>query len=146
MSKRTFLILCVLVFGSIFFPNYLQAQEKIAKEELFEAKVIQIFETSKIIEENGNIHPYQRLKLLGTSGSFKDKNLEIESGARDQPGVQTYKVGDLVVVNKSLDYQGNIQLRITDFVRRAPIYLLAGLFLPPGVPAFDMLVTRPSWS
>ncbi len=95
------------------FASKTSAQEAApAQEEFLEGRVV------GVLEENEN---YQKLEVLITKGSLKDKKIEVEVGGEFQKvGQVKYKVGDEVVVS-SLGY-------ITDFVRRRPLLWLFAIF------------------
>lgn len=94
-----------------------------------EAVVTKVNTDTTIIEENGDKHPYQKLTLLGTSGDYKGKTINVENGKIDQDGIVRYKVGDKVVLSQTLDFQGKPFFTITDYVRRTPLYFLIAIFV-----------------
>lgn len=95
----------------------------------FEGVVTKVVENSIVIEESGNKHPYQKLQILGTSGDYRGKTVNIENGKYDQTGVIIYNVGDKLVLSVQKDPQGNSLITITDYVRRTPLYVLAAIFI-----------------
>lgn len=113
----------------ILFNHQLFAQGKKLNEKRIEALVVSVLEESKVIEANGNEHPYQRLKILGTSGNYKGKDIIIENGKFDQSTVPKYAVGDRIVVTVGVDQQGKKFFTITDYVRREPLYIITALFV-----------------
>ncbi len=119
-------VLTLFVSGTTF--TYAQATS-VQKEERIEAKVVTVLETSQIIETDGRRHPYQRLQMKGATGSFKGKIFEIESGARDQTGIATYKTGDNLVLTVMHDASGKQVITITDYIRRNTLYILAAIFI-----------------
>jgi len=123
--KRIIFFLISLIF--LIFPLFSHAAE-IQPEKRFEGIVISILESSKIIEVNGNEHPFQRLKILGTTGEFKGKAIEIENGSYNQSGVVSYAIGDKVMLTSQADVSGKSTILINDYVRRGPLYLLAAIF------------------
>lgn len=123
--KRIIFFLISLIF--LIFPLFSHAAE-IQPEKRFEGTVISVVESSKIIEANGNEHPFQKLKILGTSGEFKGKELEIENGSYNQSGVVNYVIGDKIMLSSQADPSGKSTILINDYVRRGPLYLLAAIF------------------
>lgn len=94
-----------------------------------EAVVTKVIEDSVVIEETGNKHPYQKLQMLGLTGSYKGKSFQVENGKYDQSGIVEYKTGDMVVISVNKNDRGSTNLTITDFVRRTPLYILFGIFV-----------------
>ncbi len=125
--QRILLILSFLLLSFFFAPQVLAQSD--FSEKRFEGTIIAIAETSRIIEANGNAHPYQRLKVLGTSGEFKGKTYEVENGSYNQSGVVSYSVGDKVLLSAQKDVSGRTTIFINDYVRRGPLYLLAAIFI-----------------
>lgn len=128
--KKMLLSLVLGLSISLFFTNKCLAiaKPKESSPQQIEGVITKILENSEIIEESGNKHPYQRLQLLGTSGQYKGKVLNIENGKYDQSGVVTYSVGDRVVVSVGKDDKNQAMFTVTDFVRRTPLLLLFLLF------------------
>lgn len=125
MKKIIFLAL----FLACLFPFQVSAQGKKPTEERFEARVIQVVENSMIIEDNGNSHPFQKLRLLATTGKSKGKQVTVENGKYDQTGLSVYREGDLLVLTDSKGPDGISNLTITDYVRRTPIFILFLIFV-----------------
>lgn len=128
-------IKCILVFLStlIFLFNNVQLARASSPQKpqdiRVEAVVTKIIEKSTIIEESGNQHLYQKLLLIGTSGQFKGKNLQVENGKYDSKSIIEYKVGDKVVLNAASSPSGQYNFTITDYVRRAPLIFLFVIFV-----------------
>lgn len=61
---------------------------------------------------------YQKLELLVTKGSLKDKKITIENGNIPVANNQKYKIDDKVIVTFSKDFEGNDYFYITDYIRR----------------------------
>lgn len=98
------------------------------QEEIFEAIVTRVVESSTIIEKDGTVHPYQRLEVLATSGSKKGKTFVIEHGDIPQAGLVEYSQADKIMLSSIKTPDGE-RITITDYVRRTPLYVLAGLFV-----------------
>jgi uncharacterized membrane protein len=127
----SFLFFTILI--SIFFSKAIFASSAPQKAPQtitrIEAVVTKINTDTTIIEENGDRHPYQVLQLLETSGKDKGKTISVENGKVDQDGIVRYKLGDKVVLSKTLDYNGKPFFTITDYVRREPLYILIAIFI-----------------
>jgi len=103
-------------------PLYAQEEfqeVKLPQEETLEATVVEILEEKEITPDfSENKQLYQKLELLVTKGSLKDKKIIIESGILPMANLQKYKVGDRLVVSYSKDSGNNDMFFITDYVRR----------------------------
>lgn len=120
-------ILVLLFILSVFVkPSYGINQS--LKEETLEAKIVKIKE-EKEIEVMGTKQLYQKLELLVTKGSLKDKIITIESGDLPLASIQKYLVGDKVSVVYSKSNKGNDIFYIKDYIRHGPLLLLFILFV-----------------
>lgn len=100
------------------------------QEEALEATVVEILEEKEIQPEfNDEKQLYQKLELLVTKGSLKDKKIIVESGHIPMANLQKYKVGDEVIVTYSKDFQGNDTFYITDYIRRNSLLWLFVIFV-----------------
>lgn len=99
------------------------------REETFEAKVIKIIETKDLKREDGSTVTQQNLLLKGLDGKWKDQEVKFE-GISDieVASAGVYKVGDKVLVTRSVDMEGNERFYVIDFVRRGYLYLLGFIF------------------
>ena len=100
------------------------------KEEILEGQVTQILE-EKQITPMGVKEPqlYQKLEILVTKGSLKDKKITIENGNLPMSNLQKYQVGDELVINYGKDFEGNDTFYITDYVRRSALFWLFVIFV-----------------
>jgi len=100
------------------------------KEEILEGRIVQILE-EKQIKPTGSedLQLYQKLELLVTKGSLKDKKITVESGNLLMSNLQEYKVGDELVISYSKDLEGNDSFYITDYVRRRALFWLFVIFV-----------------
>lgn len=97
------------------------------QEETLEAVVEKIAEEKQIKPLGAeNFQLYQKLELLVTKGSLKDKKIIVENGNLPAANSLRYKVGDKVMVSFNKDFEGNDSFYITDYIRRES---LAWLFL-----------------
>ena len=101
-----------------------------SKEEVLEGKVVQILEEKQIIPV-GTTEPqlYQKLEILVTYGSLKDKKIVVENGNLPTSNLQKYKIADYLVINYSQDFEGNDNFYITDYVRRDTLFWLFVVFV-----------------
>lgn len=114
-------------------PEKTASSEQMAQqsggEETFEAKVIKIIETKDLKREDGSTIAQQNLLLKGLDGKWKDKEIKFDGISEiDVASAGVYKVGDKVLVQRSIDMDGNEKFYVTDFVRRGYLYLLGFIF------------------
>jgi len=116
------------------FDQQLPPAEQEHKEETLEGQVSQILE-EKQITPMGVKEPqlYQKLEILVTKGSLKDKKITIENGNLPMSNLQKYKVDDELVISFSKDFEGNDMFYITDYVRRGALAWLFVIFVVMAV-------------
>lgn len=120
-----------LFVGQSFAQNITPKKPQISVR--IEAVVEKVLEDSLVIEETGNKHPYQKLLLLGTSGTYKGRTFTVENGKYDQNGIVTYKPGDTIALTVEKNFEGKDSFTITDYVRRTPLFWLFGIFITLAV-------------
>lgn len=99
-------------------------------EETLEVVVKDVLKESQTqTAGESEIEFYQKLKVLVTSGSLKDREIEIENGNYSLVNTVKYKEGDELVVSYDLDSDGNEFYFITDYVRRKPMIWLFLIFV-----------------
>ena len=119
------LVLCASVFSSLFFSPIVLAQE-----ETLEGEVARIVEEKQIIPVGAKeLQLYQKLQILITKGSLKDKTIIIENGTMAMSNVQKYAVGDELVIHAGKDFEVNDMFYITDYVRRSALFWLFFIFV-----------------
>lgn len=137
MKKILFIIILLLIsFFSL--SVSVSAQTEIigepSKEETLEATVEKVLEEKQIKPMGSEeLRLYQKIELLVTKGSLKDKKITIENGNLPLANNVKYKVNDKVIVTFSKDFEGNDSFYITDFVRRDPLILLFLIFVVVAV-------------
>jgi len=112
-----FIVFFILLSFGLVLPHPVSAQRE---EETLEAKIIEVLEEDE---------SYQKLKLLITKGSLKDKEIIVESGDISFVNIPKYEAGDRVIVAYGKDFEGNDSFYITDFVRRQPLFMLFAFFI-----------------
>jgi len=134
--KKIRIIILIVLFSYTATASQTHAQEgfqqptKPPEEETLEATVVEILEEKEIIPEFGEEEQlYQKLELIVTKGSLKDKNIIIESGNLAIANLQKYQIGSKLVISYSKDFEGNDSFYITDYVRRDPLFLLFATFV-----------------
>jgi len=101
-----------------------------AQEEMLEATVVEVLERKEVPLEFGEGEQfYQKLKLLVTKGSLKDKEIVVESGVLPVANQQEYKSGDKLIVSFGKDFEGNDVFFIADYVRRGSLGWLFVIFV-----------------
>lgn len=118
----------ILVFLAIALAVFLparpaaRAEEQAAAEQIFKAEVVQILDKKEITlpdEEGGEVKLIrQNLRLRGLGGAFKGREFTVNR-LDDQNILNkaVYRVGDKVLVMRSLDDLGGDIFYVTDFVR-----------------------------
>ena len=133
MKKVLLIILLLLIcFFSLRIPVSAQTEMvgEPPKEETLEAIIEKILE-EKQIKPMGleDLQLYQKLELLVTKGSLKDKKIVIENGNLPVANNLKYKVNDKVIVIFSKDFEGNDYFYITDYIRRGSLIWLFLIFI-----------------
>lgn len=131
MKIKQILILIIFFLLSFFVINKSSfAQADMQRQETLEARIEKILEEKQIkLRGAQNMQLYQKLELLITKGSLKEKRIIIENGNLPLANLQKYNLNDKVVVSYSKDFKGNDNFYISDFVRRDPLILLFIIFL-----------------
>lgn len=132
--KQFLLAIVTLLFSFVLLGNSVFAQgeppQEPLKDEILEAVVEKILEERQIKPMSSeDLQLYQRLELLVTKGSLKDKKIVIESGNIPLINQQKYKIGNRVIVNFSKDFEGNDNFYITDYIRRDSLVWLFLIFI-----------------
>ncbi len=125
----------IFIITSLFFlffaPRVVVAEENQQdppQEQRLEAIVTKIQEEKEIKSEGTDKKTlYQKLEVLVTSESRKGEKLVVENNI-PVVNAQRYKTGDKVVISANQTADGKELLYITDYVRRAPLYWLFGIF------------------
>lgn len=104
------------------------AQETPPQEETLEATIVSILE-EKEIEVMEKKQLYQKLELLVTKGSLKDKKIIVENGNMPVANLQRYNSGDRVIVSFNKDFKGNEVFHISDYIRRNSLFWLFIIFI-----------------
>ncbi len=121
----------ILLFLILFFlvPIHVFAQDgSMDDNEIFEARVMEILEQKEITREDESVSIQQKLKLKGLKGKWKDKEIIFDGTIYDVISSPEYKEGDRVMVNYSVDFEGNDIFYVIGFVRHNSLYWLAFLF------------------
>jgi uncharacterized membrane protein len=93
-----------------------------------EAEVVWMIEEREV-ELLGKMQPYQKMRLLITSGNQMGEEIVYEHGLFPSASVQTYGVGDRLVLGKSVADGEESVYYIIDLVRRPMLYVLFGIFV-----------------
>ncbi|MBN2884659.1 YibE/F family protein [Patescibacteria group bacterium] len=128
--KKIYILGILLIFVVFLYPLSLKAEQTIAKSEIFEARVVEIIQVQEKIRENGVKFEQQNLKLVGLEGYWLNKEL-IYNGISeiDVANVNSYKIGDKVLVDGQVNELGEENFYITDFVRSKYLYALFVIFI-----------------
>ncbi len=127
MRKILYIVL-LIIFNLFVFSTPIVAQEKESLAETLEATVTKVVEEKDVVIMEKQ-QTYQKLELLVTKGSLRDKTIVIENGTMLMTNDQQYRVGDAVMVHVEKDSEGNDLFYITDYVRREPLRSLFIIFI-----------------
>jgi len=132
--KKIFSIILLLLTFFFSLSVSVSAQTEIVgeptKEETLEGKITRVLEEKQIIPTGvKETQLYQKLEILVTKGSLKDKKITIENGNLPMSNLPKYKVGDELVINYGKDFEGNDSFYITDYVRRSALLWLFVIFV-----------------
>jgi len=131
MSIKKFLLVLVLSIFSVF---VLSTTSHAQEEETLEAEITGILEEKQVKPMGSKeLQLYQKLELLVTKGSLKDKKIVIENGNIPVANNLKYKVNDKVIVTFSKDFEGNDYFYITDYIRRGSLVWLFLIFIVSAV-------------
>jgi len=136
--KQFLLTIVALLFSFVLLGNSAYAQSELSqespREETLEAVVEKILEEKQVKPMGSeDFQFYQKLELLVTKGSLKDKKITIENGNIPVANNLKYKVDDRVIVTFSKDFEGNDSFYITDYVRRGSLVWLFLIFVMSAV-------------
>ncbi len=120
-------IVLTILISLFFLPSFALAQD-IKQDEVFKARVIEIFDEQREKRENGTEAVRQKLKLEGLDGSLKGEEFIFEETEFDILSNVSYKVGDKVIVNKSFNFESQEVFYITDRVRSNSLIWLGLIF------------------
>ena len=126
MKIYIFIILLLLPFSVLAQP----ITDNVDDSEIFKAKIVEILdENIQVIEDNVELIQ-QRLLLIGLEGSWKDKEFEF-NGIDDMEVLSSkqHKVGDKVIVNHSIDFEGSDSFIIIDTMRTSSLVYILILFI-----------------
>ncbi len=127
---RYLFVLSFLSIFVLFMPPRIVAAPSLPKEEVFEAKVIEVLDEKMVRSVDSTVHlPYQKLRLVALDGSLQGSEIEIENGIQGEVNTPRYRQGDKVLVTRTSGHQIADQFFITDFVRRDGLSLLFFIFL-----------------
>ncbi len=136
--KRIFSIILFSLIAFFAFNTSVLAQTEMVdeplKEETLEAVVEKILEEKQIKPMGSEeLQLYQKLELLVTKGSLKDKKITVENGDVAVANNLKYKVNDKVIVIFSKNFEGDDYFYITDYIRRDSLVWLFIIFVVSAV-------------
>lgn len=108
-------------------PTFAAAQTE-AVETYYRAEVLEILSEEVFDEDTGQI--FQSLKVKITSGDEKDREVVVDGvGGTAVNGGQPLKVGDRVIINKTVFAEGDEAYYLIDIYRIPYLYTAIGVFL-----------------
>ena len=124
-------ILLIILFSFLFYPSGVSYAQNIVgekTEEIFKAQIVEIIEYKNTTINDGGSLIQQKLKLEGLERKWEGREIIFDGTEYDVISSPEYKLGDKVLVNYSLDVQGNDMFYVIGFVRQGGIYWIAFLF------------------
>lgn len=117
----------VFIISFFIFSNFAFAN---TKEEVFEAKILEIIKEEDIKREDGVKVFIQELKIKGIGKRYQDREAVVENRV-DENAVnrKIYKKGERVLVSYARTEDGKGEYLILDHIRRSNLYFLAILFV-----------------
>jgi len=128
MVKRS-LFFCGLFLFLSFFVTKVQAQDVLPKEETLVGRIVKILEEKKLEVEGQPPSQYQKLEVLVTEGSLKDKTVNIEVGDIAVVNQQKYQPNEEVVITYTKGMDNEDVFYITDYVRHKSLIWLFVIFV-----------------
>lgn len=133
MKKHIYAIFIfgLLVFTVLFSGGAAQAQSGSEQnEEILEGRVVRILEEENIVPQGmEKSQLYQKLEILITKGSLKERKIIVENGDLAVSNLQNYKIGDKLAINYGRDFANNEVFYITDYIRRDALLWLLVIFV-----------------
>ncbi len=127
-GKKIFFFCGLLLFFS-FFVNNVQAQNALPEEETLTGKVVTVLEEKKVEVEGQQPNQYQKLEILVTEGSLKDKTINIEVGDIATVNQQKYQPNEDVMITYTKGMENEDVFYITDYVRHKSLAFLFIIFV-----------------
>ncbi len=125
MIKKIFI---VSVLYLLLVKSLVNAQEITPYEEILIGKVTKIIEEKTIEIEEQKPTLYQKLEILVTQGSLKNKNIIIEVGDIANVNQQKYQPDEEVVITYTKGFENEDVFYITDYVRHKSLLWLFIIF------------------
>lgn len=120
----------VIIFCLFPLSVFAQADPSIEKDEVFEARVIEVLEEEERETSSGQATLQQNLLLKGEEGEWKDKEFRFQ-GIGDFTVIKNkeYAPGDRVWAAVNYNDQGEPAFYVIDSVRTGAMWWLAGIFI-----------------
>lgn len=108
--------------------DFQSPEGQIGKQESFEATVEEVLENKESSDFFGQKQIFQKLKLKGLDGNYKDKEIVVDGNATQNASKVEYKKNDKVTVSHDTTNGRDFYI-VTDYVRYPWIYLLFVFFV-----------------
>ena len=120
-------IILLALISSIFLPFTAKAQ---TNDTIFKAKVIEVVQEVRKVDDKGQESTQQILKLRGLEKAWQNKEIIFDGPALNIEiiGQKAYRVGDKVLVTPNIDESGKETFFITDYVRAGKLYFIIFFF------------------
>lgn len=125
---RKFLVAFFILTTFLITPVICLAQSTSETEEHIEATIIAIAK-EETLDLNTKDQIVQTIEARLDEGPSVGKIVTITHGTAPTPLGPKLKVGDRVILSKTLGLDNQPTYLVTDYVRTTPLYLLAGLFI-----------------
>lgn len=123
--------LCTLcITGGLHTSTYVYGATDTTHQSFEQGSVVEILEQYEyVVEELSQKQIVQELRVEITSGVEKGKIVTVRVGGEHYSNINSYAIGDNVVISISEDADGNTVYTISDYSRTGPLIVLGLLFV-----------------
>ncbi len=121
-------IIKILLIIIAFVPVSSVFSQEVGTDEILRAKVIEILDEKSGVRENGSDFIMQEIKLIGLDGIWGEKEFTFNGMDMDVLSSVRYDIGDIVLVNRSVNFDGENVFYVIEHVRSNFIYWITFIF------------------
>ena len=121
-------IIKILLIIIAFVPVSSVFSQEVGTDEILRAKVIEILDEKSGVRENGSDFIMQEIKLIGIDGIWGEKEFTFNGMDMDVLSSVRYDIGDIVLVNRSVNFDGENVFYVIEHVRSNFIYWITFIF------------------
>lgn len=121
-------IIKILLLFTILVPVNTVFSQGVGGDDIFKARVLDVLDEKTGVRENGSSFISQKMKLIGLDGDFIKKEFIFDGMDMDVLSSVEYGVGDVVLVNKTVNFDNENVFYVIDYARSNFIYLIAFIF------------------